>query len=117
AGCDRRRAARDSRPSVLTPLRFARSLGLGAGAGLMRARVSFGGGAATEQRVGAHRDRHLDDLPADDGASRAVVSQMLADEARHADKALAAGGLPCPAPAKGLMALVSKVMTSASYRL
>jgi len=117
AWCEQRLAALDSRPSVLNPLWYALSFGLGAGAGLISDRLSLGFVAATEQLVCAHLDRHLDDLPADDGASRAVVSQMLADEARHADKALAAGGLPFPAPAKGLMALVSKVMTSASYRL
>src|SRR5690606_11030785 len=116
AWCEQRLAALDSRPSVLNPLWYALSFGLGAGAGLISDGLSLGFVAATEQLVCAHLDRHLDDLPADDGASRAVVSQMLADEARHADKALAAGGLPFPAPAKGLMALVSKVMTSASYR-
>ena len=46
-----------------------------------------------------------------------MVEQMLEDEARHADAALAAGGMDFPAPVKVMMTLVSKVMTFSSYRL
>ena len=56
-------------------------------------------------------------LPAQDFRSRAVVEQMLEDEARHADAALAAGGMDFPAPVKVMMSLGSKVMTFSSYRL
>ena len=41
---------------------------------------------------------------------------MLEDEARHANSALAAGGYKFPAPVKAVMTLVSRAMTSASYR-
>ena len=117
AWCEGRLADLDSGPSALNPLWYAMSFGIGAGAGLISDRLSLGFVAATEQLVCAHLDRHLDELPAGDEASRAVVSQMLEDEARHADNALAAGGLPFPAPVKALMALVSRVMTHASYRI
>ncbi|MEH6469576.1 MAG: demethoxyubiquinone hydroxylase family protein, partial [Porticoccus sp.] len=49
--------------------------------------------------------------------SRAIVEQMLIDEAKHAHSALNAGGLKFPAPVKGLMTLLSKAMTETSYRI
>ena len=73
--------------------------------------------AATEQQVCKHLQQHLQDLPTQDNQSRAVVTQMLRDEARHADMALMAGGLRFPAPVKGLMTLISSVMTKTSYRI
>ncbi|MFA5494362.1 MAG: 2-polyprenyl-3-methyl-6-methoxy-1,4-benzoquinone monooxygenase [Porticoccaceae bacterium] len=117
AWCEQRLRSLDSHPSVLNPLWYALSFGLGAGAGLISDRLSLGFVAATEQLVCRHLENHLEKLPDDDAESRAVVSQMLEDEARHADKALEAGGLPFPAPARNLMALVSRVMTGASYRI
>jgi len=40
---------------------------------------------------------------------------MKEDEAHHATIALHAGGAALPGPVKGLMALVSKVMTRTAY--
>lgn len=117
AWCEQRLQSLDSHPSVLNPLWYALSFGIGAGAGLVSDRLSLGFVAATEQLVCQHLERHLDDLPMADNASRAVVSHMLDDEAKHARNALEAGGLPFPSPAKKLMTLASKVMTGASYRL
>jgi ubiquinone biosynthesis monooxygenase Coq7 len=42
---------------------------------------------------------------------------MKADEARHAQEALAAGAAELPAPIKGLMKLASKVMTGVAHRV
>lgn len=117
AWCEQRLQSLDSHTSVLNPVWYTLSFGLGAAAGLISDRLSLGFVAATEELVCQHLSHHLDDLPAHDVESRAVVSQMLEDEARHARKALEAGGLPFPAPAKKLMSLVSKVMTRASYRI
>jgi ubiquinone biosynthesis monooxygenase Coq7 len=78
--------------------------------------VSLGFVAATEDQVCKHLEKHLSDLPPQDEKSRAVVSQMLSDEARHAHMALDAGGYRFPAPIKGLMTLVSKAMTHTSYK-
>ena len=73
--------------------------------------------AATEDQVCQHLESHLNKLPPQDDKSRAIVEQMLEDEAKHADAALDAGGLKFPAPVKGLMTIISKAMTKTSYRI
>lgn len=115
--CQERIDELDSHTSYLNPLWYGLSFTLGAGAGLVSDKVSLGFVAATEDQVCRHLQEHLHKLPEEDAKSRAVVEQMLEDEARHADAALAAGGLEFPAPVKGLMALASKAMTHTSYRI
>jgi ubiquinone biosynthesis monooxygenase Coq7 len=67
--------------------------------------------------VEQHLAGHLDRLPEADAASRAVVAQMKADEARHADDAMVAGAVPLPAPVQGLMRLAARVMTTVAHRV
>lgn len=115
--CRQRLDDLDSHTSYLNPLWYGLSFALGAGAGLVSDRVSLGFVAATEERVCQHLQTHLEQLPETDRQSRAVVQQMLTDEAKHAQTALAAGGLDFPAPVKTAMSLVAKAMTASSYRL
>lgn len=115
--CQERIDELDSHTSLLNPLWYGLSFALGAGAGLVSDRVSLGFVAATEQQVCRHLQDHLYQLPEQDYKSRAVIEQMLEDETRHGDAALAAGGADFPAPVKHVMALVSKVMTISSYRI
>ncbi|WP_346838734.1 2-polyprenyl-3-methyl-6-methoxy-1,4-benzoquinone monooxygenase [Microbulbifer sp. SAOS-129_SWC] len=117
AWCEQRLRELDSRPSLLNPLWYGLSFGLGAAAGKVSDRISLGFVAATEEQVCKHLESHLQHLPAEDRRSRAVVEQMLVDEEEHGHAALAAGGARFPAPLKGVMTLVSKVMTSASYKI
>jgi 3-demethoxyubiquinol 3-hydroxylase len=106
-----------SHTSYLNPLWYGLSFAMGATAGLVSDKVSLGFVAATEDQVCKHLESHLQQLPAEDQRSRAVVVQMLDDEARHAAMALAAGGYKFPAPVKALMSLTAKVMTKSSYHL
>jgi len=115
--CQQRLDALDSHTSYLNPLWYGLSFAIGASAGLVSDKVSLGFVAATEDQVCQHLQKHLADLPAQDEKSRAVVAQMLRDESRHADMALSAGGYDFPAPVKGLMTLISKAMTTTSYRI
>jgi ubiquinone biosynthesis monooxygenase Coq7 len=115
--CQERIDQLDGHTSYLNPLWYGLSFAIGAGAGLVSDRVSLGFVAATEQQVCRHLQEHLQQLPVQDYKSRAVVEQMLDDEARHGDAALAAGGFDFPFPVKGAMTLVSKVMTMTSYRI
>ena len=115
--CQQRLDALGSHPSYLNPVWYGLSFAIGASAGLVSDKVSLGFVAATEDQVCQHLQKHLADLPAQDEKSRAVVVQMLRDEARHADMALSAGGYRFPTAVKGLMTLVSKAMTSTSYRI
>ncbi|MGM0984427.1 MAG: 2-polyprenyl-3-methyl-6-methoxy-1,4-benzoquinone monooxygenase [Pseudomonadota bacterium] len=117
AWCDSRLQELHDRPSLLNPLFYAASFGLGAAAGAVGDRISLGFVAATEEQVGHHLEDHLVKLPPVDQRSRAVLRQMAIDEAHHAQLALEAGGARFPAPVKLGMKLMSKVMTTSVYRL
>ena len=92
------------------------AIGLAAGR-LGGERMSLGFVVETERQVEAHLDGHLRRLPAADAPSRAIVAQMKADEERHADEALDAGGTPLPQPLPGLMRLAARVMTGTAHYL
>ncbi|RYF83127.1 MAG: 2-polyprenyl-3-methyl-6-methoxy-1,4-benzoquinone monooxygenase [Comamonadaceae bacterium] len=105
------------RPSLLNPLWYAGAFGLGLLAGRLGDPLSLGFVAETERQVEAHLDSHLSRLPENDSASRAIVSQMKEDEARHAQWAMDEGGADLPAPAKALMRVAARVMTTVAHRI
>ena len=78
---------------------------------------SLGFVVETERQVEAHLRSHLDMLPEQDTASRAIVQQMEDDERRHADEALEAGASPLPAPVQAAMKVAAKVMTTVAHRV
>lgn len=117
AWCEQRIRELNSRPSLLNPLFYGLSFGIGATAGLISDRISLGFVAATEDQVCKHLDDHLKQLPEEDRKSRAILEQMRIDEQQHATTALEAGGLRFPAPVKFGMTLLSKVMTKSTYRI
>ena len=117
AWCEQRIRQLGSHTSVLNPLFYGLSFGLGATAGLISDRISLGFVAATEDQVCKHLDDHLQQLPEDDEKSRAILEQMRTDEAEHSTAALEAGGLRFPAPVKFGMSLMAKVMTKTTYRI
>jgi ubiquinone biosynthesis monooxygenase Coq7 len=104
-------------PSRLNPLWYAGAFGIGLLAGRFGDRVSLGFVVETERQVEQHLAGHLQRLPAQDTASRAIVEQMMYDEARHAADALAAGGAELPLPVKWLMRAAAKVMTVTAHRV
>jgi 3-demethoxyubiquinol 3-hydroxylase len=106
-----------ARPSLLNPLWYAGAFGLGLIAGKLGDAVSYGFVAETEAQVEAHLHSHLDLLPAADHASRAIVTHMEADEARHGLEARESGAMALPAPVKALMAAAAKVMTTTAYHI
>ena len=106
-----------ARPSLLNPLWYAGAFGLGLIAGKLGDAVSYGFVAETEAQVEAHLHSHLDLLPAGDHASRAIVAEMQADEARHGQEARALGAMDLPAPVKALMAAAAKVMTKTAHHI
>lgn len=103
------------RPSLLNPLWYAGAFGIGLVAARFGDRVSLGFVVETERQVEQHLQGHLDRLPAQDHASRAIVAQMKEDEAAHAADALDAGGIELPPPVKGLMRAAAKVMTTTAH--
>ncbi len=106
-----------SRTSLLNPLWYAGSFALGAVAAKLGDPVSLGFVVETERQVEAHLDRHLDELPANDLRSRAIVTQMRDDEVAHAEAAAGLGAAELPLPVKKVMQAMAKVMTTAAYRI
>ena len=115
--CEERLQELDSHTSYLNPAWYGMSFALGAIAGAIGDKVSLGFVAATEERVCNHLKDHLKQLPEEDRKSQLILQQMLADEQRHGENALAAGGTDFPRPVKNAMSAVSQVMTRTSYRI
>jgi ubiquinone biosynthesis monooxygenase Coq7 len=115
--CRRRLRELDGRSSLLDPLWYAGSFAIGALAGLAGDRVNLGFLAETERQVESHLEGHLQRLPPQDERSRAVVRQMQRDEVSHARMAERGGAARLPGPVTRLMGLVSRIMTTAAYRL
>jgi ubiquinone biosynthesis monooxygenase Coq7 len=107
----------NSHTSLLNPLWYAGSFGLGVLASAAGRERNLGFMAETERQVEAHLERHLIDLPAQDSRSRAVVQQMKEDEVHHRETAEQHGGTPLPMPVRGIMTAMSKVMTTLAYRV
>lgn len=117
AWCKQRLDELHDRPSLLNPLWYAGAFGIGLAAGLLGKKVSLGFVVETERQVEAHLASHMDRLPMGDHASRAIVAQMKDDEVRHANDALARGGMELPPPVRGLMKAAAKVMTTVAHRV
>jgi ubiquinone biosynthesis monooxygenase Coq7 len=117
AWCGQRLQELGDRASLLNPLWYGGAYAIGAVAGLVSDRLSLGFVVETERQVEAHLQGHLGALPSADARSRAIVTRMKEDEARHADLALAAGGVALPAPVRGLMRMAANVMRAVAYRI
>jgi ubiquinone biosynthesis monooxygenase Coq7 len=108
----------NSRPSLLNPLWYAGAFAIGYGAGKLGGdKLSLGFVVETENQVEAHLASHMQHLPANDLASKAIVAQMKADEMAHARMAQKAGASELPEPVKRLMGAAAKVMTSVAHHV
>ena len=115
AWCRGRLKELDAGPSALDPLWYAGSFALGVVSGIAGDRWSMGFLAETEAQVERHLEGHLDRLPADDARSRAIVTQMRDDEARHGSMGRSLGAAELPLPVKAAMRIASRVMTRTAY--
>jgi 3-demethoxyubiquinol 3-hydroxylase len=115
AWCRTRLQELGSRPSLLDPAWYAGSFALGMASGLLGDRWSMGFLAETEAQVEHHLEGHLDELPADDRRSRAIVLQMRDDEQRHGAMGRSLGATELPYAVKLAMKATSKVMTRTAY--
>ena len=115
--CEQRIKDLGGHTSYLNPVFYGLSFAIGAAAGKISDKVSLGFVAATEEQVCKHLTEHLSKLPAQDDKSKAVLLQMLEDEARHASAAIDAGGHQFPFPVKLAMSGLAKVMTKTTYRV
>lgn len=115
AWCEDRLKELESHTSLLNPVWYGLSFGMGAIAGIAGDKYSLGFVAETERQVSLHLQHHISQLPPHDERSRRILEQMNEDELHHRDTALAAGGVDLPLPVKIAMTGVSKLMTKTSY--
>jgi len=113
--CEKRVEQLGEHTSILNPAWYVGSFAIGAIAGKIGDKWSLGFVAETEKQVVAHIDEHLERISEKDQKSRAILKQMKVDELHHGTLALEAGGAELPMPVKGLMGVVSKVMTKSSF--
>lgn len=117
AWCEQRIEELGGRKSLLNPLWYGGSFALGVASGVLGDKWNLGFLAETERQVGKHLEDHLTQLPEHDARSRAVLTQMHADETRHAQTAVQHGAAELPKPVKTAMRLASRIMTRTSYYL
>jgi ubiquinone biosynthesis monooxygenase Coq7 len=117
AWCEDRLKELDSHTSVLNPIWYGLSYGMGAIAGIAGDKYSLGFVAETERQVSQHLQEHIQQLPSHDDRSRKILEQMNEDELHHRDTALKAGGVDLPVPVRITMTAISKLMTKTSYYL
>ncbi len=117
AWCYERLNQLSAAPSVLNPFFYLSSFAIGVVAGKFGDKLSLGFVEATEAQVVKHLEEHLDRIPEGDLKSRAILTQMVEDEARHGDHAIEMGGQEFPEFIKKGMSLLSKIMTETTYRI
>jgi ubiquinone biosynthesis monooxygenase Coq7 len=117
AWCEARLHELGSRPSILNPLWYLGSFGLGVAAAALGDTVSLGFMTETELQVEGHLASHLDRLPASDLRSRGIVQHMKNEESAHGQSARARGAADLPMPIPGLMRMAARVMTGTAYWL
>jgi ubiquinone biosynthesis monooxygenase Coq7 len=115
--CEDRITQLGSHTSVFNPAFYGLSFGIGAIAGAISDKVSLGFVAETERQVCKHLSEHMTSLPIQDDKSKAILLQMLDDEAKHATAAIDAGGYEFPLPLRTAMTGLSKVMTKTVYKV
>lgn len=113
--CAQRLEELGAAPSRLDPLWYAGSFLVGLAATARGDAASLGFVAETERQVVEHLRGHIERLPRTDHRTRAILRQMMRDEARHGAAALAGGGRPPPLPVRMAMRLTAKVMTKTAY--
>src|SRR5690606_6218574 len=106
-----------SRPSLLNPLWYAGSFGLRLAASRAGIPYNLGRIAEADRQLQEPLGGHLAALPDPDQRSRRIVTQMRDDEIGHRTTAEDHGAVPLPAPVRGAMRLMSKIMTTTAYRI
>ncbi len=115
--CEQRLGELGEGPSQLSPIWYAGAFVIGAASGVFGDRWSLGFVEETEQQVAEHLSGHLQDLPAEDMRSRAIVEQMRTEEEEHGANAKAAGAAQLPAPIRDVMRMTARIMTRTAYRI
>ena len=113
--CNKRLEELNDKPSILNPVWYGLSFGMGAIAGAAGDKWSLGFVHETEEQVVIHLEGHLEKLSNKDKKTIAILEQMRIDEAQHSEEALESGAEILPEGVKKIMSLIAKVMTKSSY--
>lgn len=112
--CEERLREFRMRPSLLNPLWYIGGWVMGASAARLGRGTNLGLVVEVERQVEAHIEDHLQQLPADDIRSRAILNTMQEEEIQHGQNAMSLGGRELPLPARLGMRLLSRLMTRGS---
>ena len=115
AWTERRIKELGGRKSLLNPLWYGGALAFGVLAAKFGDAWNLGFLAETERQVEAHIEGHKARLAEDDRRTWMILEQMRLDEVSHAATAVRLGARELPAPAKQIMWLASKAMTTTAY--
>ena len=113
--CNKRLEELNDKPSLLNPIWYGLSFGMGAIAGAAGDKWSLGFVHETEEQVVNHLEEHLEKLSTEDKKTIAILKQMRIDEAQHSQEALESGAEDLPEGIKKLMSVIARVMTKSSY--
>ena len=115
--CQRRLDELGTHISYLSPIWYFGSFCIGVVAGFFGDKLNLGFIAETEHQVAEHLNLHIAQLPEHDERSRVILEQMRKDELQHATTAEMSGAQNLPKEIRGLMSLVSKIMTKTAYHI
>jgi 3-demethoxyubiquinol 3-hydroxylase len=113
--CKKRLNDLQEKPSVLNPLWYLGSFGMGMVSGLCPKEYGLGFIEETEQQVCEHLTDQRKKIPKKDTVSQAIVKRMQQDEQGHATWAKKHGATTLPASIKCLMRACATIMKKCAY--
>ena len=117
AWCEERIDELSGKTSLLNPILYLGSIGIGGIASIIDKKYNLGFLAETEKQVSSHLDKHLDELSKYDVKTKKILEQMRLDEYQHEISAKELGATELPKPIKKVMGITSKIMTTLTYKI
>ena len=115
--CEERIDELNGKTSLLNPILYIGSIGIGGIAGIIDKKYNLGFLAETEKQVSSHLDKHLVKLSKYDIKTKKILEQMKFDEHQHEISAKELGAAELPKPIKKVMGITSKIMTTLTYKI
>jgi 3-demethoxyubiquinol 3-hydroxylase len=117
AWCEERIDELSGKTSLLNPILYLGSIGIGGIASIIDKKYNLGFLAETEKQVSSHLDKHIDELSKYDVKTKKILEQMRLDERQHEISAKELGAIELPKPIKKVMGITSKIMTTLTYKI
>tara|TARA_B100001142_G_scaffold325216_1_gene378373 strand:+ start:578 stop:1237 length:660 start_codon:yes stop_codon:yes gene_type:complete len=117
AWCEQRIDELGGKTSLLNPLLYFGSIGIGGIASIIDNKYNLGFLAETEKQVSSHLDSHIVKLSKEDIKTKKILEQMRSDECQHEISAKKLGAAELPKSIKKVMNFTSKIMTTITYKI